>query len=277
MRSHCVCYSSLKHIVCQQNMPWVRVRTTERGLVDQEVYERAFSDVSRGDSMRRAAKVHGVCHVTLYRYCRRTAEMSGLQARAPEYGSHKKVFTEDQEKRLQAYIFGPLKHYIDSAVDNWMRMNAGKSLIIYNIFYWDRLLASVRDGPSCSITSACSLWTPTQPEPIRDASLRVCHPCRRWECVCLFTCAFVEPCQTKNCFFVTDSKAIYLIWPGLLKVHGEPESIKEPWSRSSAQKVSVPSWRLALERKLGEEVERGEYCFVFNLSLFSCRYLILGI
>ncbi len=59
--------------------------------------------------------------------------MSGLQARAPEYGSYKKVFTEDQEKRLKAYIFGPLKHYIDSAVDNWMRMNAGKSLIIYNI------------------------------------------------------------------------------------------------------------------------------------------------
>lgn len=85
-------------------MPRVRARTTQRGLVDKQVYERAFFDVRRGESLRRAAEVHGVCHVTLFRYCKRRAEAGERQTRAPGYRAHNKVFTEEQEKRLQAYV-----------------------------------------------------------------------------------------------------------------------------------------------------------------------------
>ncbi|KAJ8277851.1 hypothetical protein GJAV_G00080870, partial [Gymnothorax javanicus] len=34
---------------------------------------------------------------------------------------------------LDRSVFGPLKHYINSAADNWMSMNPGRTLTIYNI------------------------------------------------------------------------------------------------------------------------------------------------
>lgn len=98
----------LKHvyvILYQQNMPRVRVRKTDRGLIQPDIYERAFLDISvRNISLRAAAKSHGICHVTLLRYCRRRAETSREKTRPPGYRSHSKVFSVDQERKLQAYI-----------------------------------------------------------------------------------------------------------------------------------------------------------------------------
>ncbi len=46
-------------------MPRVRVRKTDRGLIQPDIYERAFLDISvRNISLRAAAKSHGICHVT---------------------------------------------------------------------------------------------------------------------------------------------------------------------------------------------------------------------
>lgn len=85
-------------------MPRVRGRKTDRGLIQPDVYERAFLDISvRHISLRAAAKSHGICHVTLLRYCRR-AENSREKTRPPGYRSHTKVFSVDQERKLEAYI-----------------------------------------------------------------------------------------------------------------------------------------------------------------------------
>ncbi len=86
-------------------MPRVRVRKTDRGLIQPDIYERAFLDISvRNISLRAAAESHGICHVTLFRYCRRRAETSREKTRPPGYRSHSKVFSVDQERKLQAYI-----------------------------------------------------------------------------------------------------------------------------------------------------------------------------
>uniref|UniRef100_A0A8C1RZJ0 HTH CENPB-type domain-containing protein n=1 Tax=Cyprinus carpio TaxID=7962 RepID=A0A8C1RZJ0_CYPCA len=86
-------------------MPRVRVRKTDRGLIQPDIYERAFLDISvRNISLRAAAKSHGICHVTLLKYCRRRAETSREKTRPPGYRSHSKVFSVDQERKLQAYI-----------------------------------------------------------------------------------------------------------------------------------------------------------------------------
>ncbi|XP_028426954.1 uncharacterized protein LOC114550403 [Perca flavescens] len=83
-------------------MPRVRVRKTGRG---QMCMRGAFLDISvRHISLRAAAKSHGICHVTLLRYCRRRAENSREKTRPPGYRSHTKVFSVDQERKLEAYI-----------------------------------------------------------------------------------------------------------------------------------------------------------------------------
>uniref|UniRef100_A0A8C2BSS0 HTH psq-type domain-containing protein n=1 Tax=Cyprinus carpio TaxID=7962 RepID=A0A8C2BSS0_CYPCA len=86
-------------------MPRVRVRKTDRGLIQTDIYERVFLDISvRNIGLRAAAKSHGICHVTLLRYCRRRAETSREKTRPPGYRSHSKVFSVDQERKLLAYI-----------------------------------------------------------------------------------------------------------------------------------------------------------------------------
>lgn len=77
-------------ILYQQNMPRVRARKTERGLVQLEVYERAFLDISvRKISLRAYA---------MWLYSDIAGEDQGI--------SHTNVFTVDQERKLQAYQEG---------------------------------------------------------------------------------------------------------------------------------------------------------------------------
>ncbi|KAL7380188.1 hypothetical protein ABVT39_013372 [Epinephelus coioides] len=52
---------------------------------------------------------------------------------------------------LDRSVFGPLKHYINCAADNWMRMNLGKCLTIYNIPLPRAMTASnISSGFECS-------------------------------------------------------------------------------------------------------------------------------
>ncbi|XP_041705696.1 uncharacterized protein zgc:113274 [Coregonus clupeaformis] len=84
-------------------MPRVRVRTTDRGLFHPETFERASQDVLvGGQSVRSAAKAHGVCHVTLFRYCRRKKDSAN--ARLPAYRAHNRVFSQEQENNLKEYL-----------------------------------------------------------------------------------------------------------------------------------------------------------------------------
>lgn len=80
-------------------MPRIRARKTNRGLVGPEVYDRAWQSVTSGQSIRAAAKMHGVCNVTLMRYVKRRSKDDA--APPPGYRSHNKVFTEEQEALLK--------------------------------------------------------------------------------------------------------------------------------------------------------------------------------
>ncbi|XDV32097.1 hypothetical protein PO909_002986 [Leuciscus waleckii] len=60
-----------------------------------------------GKSIRSVAKLYGICHVTLYRFCkkRRMLEEKG-SGELPRVGYHsgKRIFTEEQEKQLTEYL-----------------------------------------------------------------------------------------------------------------------------------------------------------------------------
>ncbi|XP_038855133.1 uncharacterized protein LOC120052350 [Salvelinus namaycush] len=91
-------------------MPRVRVRTTDRGLFHPETFERASQDVLvGGQSVRSAAKAHGVCHVTLFRYCRRKKDSAN--ARLPAYRAHNRVFSQEQENHLKEYLLRAAEIY----------------------------------------------------------------------------------------------------------------------------------------------------------------------
>lgn len=86
-------------------MPRVRVRTTSRGQAPSHVYVRACVDVERGISIRKAAEMHGLNHVTLSRFVKRRAEAGTGTARLPGYWNpHNRVFTPEQEDKLQQYL-----------------------------------------------------------------------------------------------------------------------------------------------------------------------------
>ena len=80
---------------------------TNRG-VPLDILERA-SDVIRdeGRKVRAVAKDFGICHTTLFRFNKKreklTAEGSDMLPRAG-YWTTRKVFSEDQERSLTAYI-----------------------------------------------------------------------------------------------------------------------------------------------------------------------------
>jgi len=84
-------------------MPRIRRKTTRRGEVKPQVYERAYLDiVSREVSIRCAAEVHGLDHVTLSRYVKRRAEKSLLQVRG-YLNPNNRVFNLEQDGKLQSY------------------------------------------------------------------------------------------------------------------------------------------------------------------------------
>ncbi|XP_010882229.1 uncharacterized protein LOC105018472 isoform X1 [Esox lucius] len=81
----------------------VKVRDPDRGLFHPQTFERAAHDVLvGGQSIRSAAKAHGLCHVTLFRYCRRKKD--SCNAGVPAYRAHNRVFSDEQEKTLMQYL-----------------------------------------------------------------------------------------------------------------------------------------------------------------------------
>lgn len=68
-------------------------------------YERAYLDIVKEVSIRCAAEIHGLNHVTLSRYVKRRAETTQLQVRPPGYlNPNNRVFNPEQEGKLQAYL-----------------------------------------------------------------------------------------------------------------------------------------------------------------------------
>ena len=83
-------------------MPRNRVRTTDRGKIPQEVMEAAAEEViNRGLSVRSVAKVHGICHVSLHRFCVKKRRNDNPTV---GYHPHNRVFNENQENILADYV-----------------------------------------------------------------------------------------------------------------------------------------------------------------------------
>uniref|UniRef100_A0A3P9CHQ9 HTH psq-type domain-containing protein n=1 Tax=Maylandia zebra TaxID=106582 RepID=A0A3P9CHQ9_9CICH len=88
-------------------MPRSWKRQTDRG-VPLSILERASNDVrNQGKSTRSVAKLYGICHVTLHRFCKerkKVEEQGSMELPRVGYHSGKKVFTDEQEKELTEYL-----------------------------------------------------------------------------------------------------------------------------------------------------------------------------
>ena len=81
-------------------MPRQRERKTNRGPSLQAA-ERAVAAVEAGEKIRRAAKIYGLCHVTLARYVRQKSQGAQLKV---GYNPATRVFSEEDETVLASYL-----------------------------------------------------------------------------------------------------------------------------------------------------------------------------
>ncbi|XP_033180906.1 tigger transposable element-derived protein 6-like [Mastacembelus armatus] len=88
-------------------MPRQWKRKTDRG-VPANVLKVASDEVTgKGKSVRSVAKAHGICHVTLSRYCKslqKLRDQGSSDLPSVGYRSNNKVFSEVQEKNLADYL-----------------------------------------------------------------------------------------------------------------------------------------------------------------------------
>jgi len=103
-----------------------RQRKTSKGLFVEDDMKVAVEMVLGGCSVRRAAVLKNVNHVTLSRYVIKTKARSEENVRyAPNYSV--------KMQPLDVAVFGPFKTYYNAALDSWMMQNPGKTASIYNI------------------------------------------------------------------------------------------------------------------------------------------------
>uniref|UniRef100_A0A3B5KSA6 HTH psq-type domain-containing protein n=1 Tax=Xiphophorus couchianus TaxID=32473 RepID=A0A3B5KSA6_9TELE len=88
-------------------MPRQWIRNTDRG-VPADVLKKASDEITKkSKSVRRVAKAHGICHVTLSRYCKslqKLREQGSGDLPSVGYWSSNKVFSEVQEEVLADYL-----------------------------------------------------------------------------------------------------------------------------------------------------------------------------
>lgn len=85
-------------------MPRVRVRQTNRGTTSLQMMNDAVACVIENKrSIRSVAKQFGICHVSLYRFYKKSLKTS-TDVVSFGYKSHNRVFTDDEEAKLGDYI-----------------------------------------------------------------------------------------------------------------------------------------------------------------------------
>ena len=85
-------------------MPRTRKRTTSRGSTPQSVMETAaHAVVQEGRSIRSVAQEYSICHVSLYRFCKKLRADNNVIPKLG-YNPHTKVFTNEQESILTTYL-----------------------------------------------------------------------------------------------------------------------------------------------------------------------------
>lgn len=84
-------------------MPRNRVRKTERGTKDVFLYEEAYKEIQAGRSIRGAASMFDLCHVSLMRYTHKR-KLNPEREVALGYNSARKVFSIEQENEISGYL-----------------------------------------------------------------------------------------------------------------------------------------------------------------------------
>ncbi|CAH2091393.1 unnamed protein product [Euphydryas editha] len=79
-------------------MPRISVRKTSRGQIELSKYKDAYDEVKAGESIRKAAKKHGVNYCSLLRYILKRDTSGDTQIMG--YRAHNRVFNDDQERML---------------------------------------------------------------------------------------------------------------------------------------------------------------------------------
>ncbi|XP_041982716.1 uncharacterized protein LOC121735820 [Aricia agestis] len=85
-------------------MPRNRQRKTYRGTKVLFLYEQAYEEVSKGRSIRAAARMFDLCHVSLTRYKQKKENASEGQIVTMGYNPASKIFTKDQEDLICDYL-----------------------------------------------------------------------------------------------------------------------------------------------------------------------------
>ncbi|GBP15795.1 hypothetical protein EVAR_93972_1 [Eumeta japonica] len=84
-------------------MPRKREKKTDRSSKDLLLYEKAYQEIKNGRSIRAAASMFDLCHVSLLRY--KNKKMEDLDSNPTMgYNPATKVFSEDQENKLSSYL-----------------------------------------------------------------------------------------------------------------------------------------------------------------------------
>ncbi|XP_043961462.1 uncharacterized protein LOC122824665 [Gambusia affinis] len=123
-------------------MPRQWIRKTDRG-VPADVLKKASNEVTKeSKSVRSVAKAHGICHVTLSRYCKslqKLREQGSSDLPNVGYWSSNKVFSEVQEEALADYLTQAADLYY-GLTPREVRKFAYQLAVTYNIKHpqtWD--------------------------------------------------------------------------------------------------------------------------------------------
>lgn len=84
-------------------MPRRRAKLTDRGSKDLLLYEQAFQEIQNGRSIRAAAEMFNLCHVSLIRYKRKKETNPDGDIRMG-YNPATKVFSAEQELQISKYL-----------------------------------------------------------------------------------------------------------------------------------------------------------------------------
>ena len=82
-----------------------RKRKTDRGNNSDRLQEAAKDVLEYNKSVRSVARDFNVCHVTLYRYCKKIKNAQpGSSPPRTGYNPHNRVFSKEQENELAKYL-----------------------------------------------------------------------------------------------------------------------------------------------------------------------------
>lgn len=85
-------------------MPRNRPRKTDRGTKDLLLYEQAYEEICQGRSVRAAARMFDLCHVSLSRYQKKRETAPEGHTVSMGYNPATKIFTESQELSICEYV-----------------------------------------------------------------------------------------------------------------------------------------------------------------------------